>query len=176
MAKVKGVPAKRWSENTFETFDLELNPAMRAAYEQCEAVASKRAWSGFLVGTPGNGKTHLAIAAMHGFGPAAFFWKVPDYLDWLRHMRYDREFNEFELTRAYRNDDFLLVLDDLGVEKQTDWADEQLYKVLDSRYDNELPTIITSNQDVDRIDPRLKSRYASGLVVCNGKDLRRGAR
>lgn len=173
MAKIKGVPAKRWADNTFETFDLGLNAGMKDAYEQCEAVSARRAWCALLVGQPGNGKTHLAIAAMHRFGPAAYFWKVPDYLDWLRHMRFDREFNEFELTRAYRSDDFLLVLDDLGVEKQTDWADEQLYKVLDSRYDNELPTIITSNQVADRIDPRLKSRYASGLVVCIGKDLRR---
>jgi DNA replication protein DnaC len=170
-SKVNGVPAKRWRDSTFESFDLKLNPAMQAAYEQCEKVAAGREISALLVGPPGNGKTHLAIAAMHR-AEAAYFWKVPDYLDWLRYMRFDRDFDEFSLTRSYRNDGFLLVLDDMGVEKETEWASEQLYKILDSRYDNELPTIITTNTSADKMHPRIQSRYRSGLVVCRGKDLR----
>ncbi len=67
----------------------------------------------------------------------------------------------------------LVVLDDLGTEKMTEWASEQLYRVLDGRYDRGLPTIITSNVQSDSLDPRILSRYAEGLVVCNGKDVRR---
>ena len=172
-ATVNGVPRKRWEDSTFETFELARNPSLRTAYEQCAAVSERRAWCAFLVGPPGTGKTHLAIAAMHRYGGGARFWKVPDYLDWLRHMRYDEGWDEFHLTKSYRNEDFLLVLDDLGVEKQTEWVDEQLYKILDSRYDNELPTIITSNSDPKDISPRLQSRYREGMVVCKGTDQRR---
>jgi DNA replication protein DnaC len=66
-----------------------------------------------------------------------------------------------------------VVFDDLGAENQTDWAAEQLYRVLDARYDAHLPTIITSNAAQSRLDGRLLSRYAEGLVVCRGEDVRR---
>ena len=45
--------------------------------------------------------------------------------------------------------------------------------MLDARYDMQLPTIITTNQPPDRIDERIRSRFAEGLVVFSGKDQRR---
>lgn len=173
-ARIRGVPFAR-AGDSFETFELARNPGMKPAVERCQAVAEGRAWSAFLAGQPGNGKTHLAIAAMHAFGmDRSYFWKVPDYLDWLRRKAFDEGFTLEYLTLAYRERPFLLVLDDLGAENQTDWAHEQLYRVLDSRYDLKLPTILTSNQPESRIDARLRSRYAEGLIVCRGKDVRRG--
>lgn len=171
--KISGVPVNRLSDS-FENFNLSKNRGMEAAYIRCQAVAGRKEWCAFLTGGFGTGKTHLAIAAMNAYGMgASYFWKVPDYLEWLKRMAFDEHMPIDDVTRAYRSSPFLLVLDDLGVENQTDWAHEKLYQVLDSRYDNRLPTIITTNQAMTRLDGRLLSRYAEGMVVCKGVDVRR---
>lgn len=171
--KVSGVSPSRQG-NTFANFDLNANLGMRDAFDRCLKVGNREAWCALLVGRPGNGKTHLAIAAMRQYGfMRSMLWKVPELLDWMKTMVFDKGFSIEEITRPYREQDILLVLDDLGVENQTDWAHEQLYRILDARYENKLPTIITSNQVPDRLDARLLSRYSVGQVVCNGKDVRR---
>lgn len=171
--RVSGLPRSRLADS-FGTFDLAANPAMELAAARALEVAVGERWCALLVGTPGNGKTHLAIAAMHRFGlMRSMFWKVPDFLSWLRKMSIEEGRNIDDVLRPYREQDFLLVFDDLGVENRTDWAYEQLYRVLDARYDEKLPTIITSNQLPDRLDERLLSRFGAGMVVCAGKDLRR---
>ncbi len=155
---------------------------MRAAFDQARKVSLGDAWSAFLLGSPGNGKTHLAIAAVFEHG--GIFWKVPDFLAWLRNKLatsirdYGSGMGAEEIIQTYSHVDrslgapALVVFDDLGAENQTEWASEQLYRILDSRYEEELPTIITSNMPFESIDPRIRSRYRSGLVVCDGKDLR----
>ncbi len=171
--RISGVPLARLSDS-FENFDLKLNPKMQVAYDRCYGVATGMFWGALLAGDYGTGKTHLAVAAMNLYGiHRSYFWKVPDYLDWLRQKAFDEGIPLDTLTRSYRSSPFLLVLDDLGVENQTDWAHEQLYRVLDSRCDAKLPTILTTNQPPTRIDGRLQSRYADGLVVCRGEDVRR---
>jgi len=174
-ATVKGVPrARLW--DTFAAFDLTLNPGMKAAVERCKAVAAGKAWCALLAGEFGTGKTHLAIAAFlerKEQGTAGYFWKVPVFLDWLRYHTFDEEGMGFQAAiRIYERAEGLVVFDDLGAENPTDWAHEQLYRVLDSRYDLRLPTIITTNQPLDRIDGRIRSRFREGLVVCAGRDVR----
>ena len=173
--KVSGVPPRRLRD-TFGTFDVLKNPTLRAAMDRCISVAKGDAWCALLAGPPGTGKTHLAVAAMHEYGLSrSFFWKVPEFLDWLRTMAYgnDTGWSIDALTKGYRTGEALVVFDDLGTENGTDWAHEQLYRVLDSRYEYELPTIITTNQPRARLDARLLSRFDEGLVVCDGADIRR---
>lgn len=171
-------------DNTFEAFDLSLNPTMEDAYERCKAVAEGREWCAFLHGTTGNGKTHLAIAALLERERLAdgckvgIFWKVPDFLDWLRqHLRQgiDAGYGGAkvdEILRTYSSPEFLLVLDDLGTEQGTEWVDQQLNRLLDDRYEERAPTIVTSNVPFDEINERIRSRYGVGYVQCGGKDLR----
>src|SRR4029078_3601947 len=80
------------------------------------------------------------------------FAVVPDLLDHLRAtfdptngVAYDDRFS------AIRNSP-LLVLDDLGTENTTPWAREKLYQIFNHRYNEQLPTVITSNQDFKRIE------------------------
>lgn len=51
----------------------------------------------------------------------------------------------------------MLVIDDLGSQSATPWAQEKLFQLFDHRYNAQLPTVITMTRDVD-LDPRLKTR------------------
>jgi DNA replication protein DnaC len=52
----------------------------------------------------------------------------------------------------------LLILDDLGTESATAWAREKLYQLFDYRYNARLPTVVTTAQRIDELDPRIRSR------------------
>ena len=164
----RGIPLGREGD-TFESFDLKKAPEMQEAYDQCQQVSRRQAWCAFLLGPTGNGKTHLAIAALQA-SERGMFWKVPDFLAFLRSRIEVGDVDQ--VVGEYQESEPLLVLDDLGVEKQTEWAFEQLYRILDRRCDAQLPTIITSNQDREDIDGRLRSRFRVGYVACAGKDQR----
>ena len=171
------IPEGRESDG-FDNFDLSKNPGMEEALMRCLDVAHGLTWCALLVGGFGTGKTHLAIAAVRTFAGRtghASFWKVPDYLQWLRRKAFGQNATDDvdELTEAYRTGlPNLVVFDDLGTENRTEWAGEQLYRILDARSDRCLPTIITTNQDPERIDGRILSRFRAGLILCRGKDIR----
>lgn len=167
---------------TFTSFDLSLNPGMERALRAAKAVAAGRLWGALLIGECGTGKTHLAVAAMkETVHPGAMFRAVPHLLDYWRHAyEADRRTPEEErvvgaieeLMAPFMTGRCLLVLDDLGTEKATEWAGERLWLMLDARYGASLPTIVTSNVDPDRLDPRILSRFGRGVVACTGKDVR----
>ncbi|CAA9561457.1 MAG: Helicase loader DnaI [uncultured Thermomicrobiales bacterium] len=86
------------------------------------------------------------------------FAVVPDLLDHLRAtfdpgnaVAYDDRFEQIRNAN-------LLVLDDLGTENTTPWAREKLYQIFNHRYNQRLPTVVTSNQDFKRIEDRVLSR------------------
>jgi DNA replication protein DnaC len=153
---------------TFETWDHRAGelPADEAenlhrAYDLARAYAERP--SGWLViaGDYGCGKTHLAAAAANmreTMGEKTLFVVVPDLLDHLRatfspvsRVTYDQRFDEVRGAR-------FLVLDDLGTESATTWAQEKLYQVLNHRYAARLPTIITMACRVDDVHPRVRAR------------------
>jgi chromosomal replication initiation ATPase DnaA len=122
-------------------------------------------------GEPGTGKTHLAIAvAWHwlesAFGTVAY-WQVETLLDTLR-QGYAHDQAD-ELTGTYATLNFakkcsLLVLDDLGAERSTDWSSAKLDEVVDHRYLHRLPTVVTLNVTPDALPPRLADRLMEGKV------------
>ena len=59
----------------------------------------------------------------------------------------------------------LLVIDDLGAESPTQWAQEKLYQIFNHRYNAALPTVVTSNVELERLDPRLRSRLVDMDLV-----------
>lgn len=160
---------------TFDTFIPEpshLTPEkaynLRRALETCIFFAqSPEGWL-LLSGVYGCGKTHLAAGianARLALGEPVVFMVVPDLLDHLRatfnphsEVSYD---NLFEQVRTSP----LLILDDLGTQSSTAWAQEKLFQLLNYRYIARLSTVITTNQRLDEMDPRIRSRLHDPSLV-----------
>lgn len=160
---------------TFDTFcpdghglSAERQRNLRAAYQEAVSYAQRLQGWLLLMGGYGCGKTHLAAAIANDAlsrGIVPLFVTVPDLLDHLRGAfapEASQSYGDrFEQVRTAR----LLILDDLGTENATPWALEKLFQLLNYRYMAALPTVITTNQDLDRLDPRLRSRLADTDVV-----------
>ncbi len=132
-----------------------------SAYKAAAAFATEpKGWL-VLVGPSGSGKTHLAAAIVNeriNQGQPAFYISVPDLLDHIRaSYNPDSEIPYDELFDQVRNAP-LLVLDDLGAQSGTDWAREKLDQLLNSRFNNELPTVIVSITPIDQMEERLRTR------------------
>ncbi|MBP9041487.1 MAG: ATP-binding protein, partial [Anaerolineaceae bacterium] len=59
----------------------------------------------------------------------------------------------------------LLVLDDLGAQNSTKWAGEKLFQIVDYRYARKLPTVVTTNLDLEELDDRIRSRLQDPDLV-----------
>jgi DNA replication protein DnaC len=157
-----------YASTTFQTWDHrvgELEPEdaanLRHAFDSARAFAAQPDGWLVLMGDHGCGKTHLAAAVANQRatdGGAVLFVVVPDLLDHLRatfsptsRVSYDKRFDEIRAAP-------LLVLDDLGTESATPWAQEKLFQILNHRYAARLPTVITMSTPLEDAHPRLASR------------------
>jgi DNA replication protein DnaC len=142
-------------------------------------------WSGLdeppnlvLLGAVGVGKTHAAAGAVRvrfGLGASLTFLPVGELLDSLDWRRPD---SAQTMERLCTVD--LLVIDDLGTERSNEWTGERLYLVVNRRWLDKRPTIITSNMDPDQlieaVGERTYSRLAHDATALRftGEDRRRG--
>lgn len=142
-----------------------------------------------LTGAPGTGKTHLAAAILRELvreskirgKETARFVPVPELLAEIRASYRDDGPDERDILDKYSQLPYL-VLDDLGAEKSTEWSITTLYLIIDRRYRDMRPTVVTTNLTLDQIaktlSERISSRLASGKVIeIKGEDYRmkRGA-
>ncbi len=147
------------------------NPGHQDAFSEAVKAAQRfaSAPAGWLVfsGPSGCGKTHLAAAiagSCVASGIPALVMVVPDLLDHLRstyqpgsQIAYD---DLFDLVREAP----VLVLDDLGVQTSTPWAEEKLFQILNHRYNAQLPTIFTTDLDLTNFNPRIESRLSDATL------------
>ena len=101
-----------------------------------------------LIGEPGTGKTHLAVAALRMLMARGFAGLFCDYQTLLDTIRggYDPAAGASN-KQAYRMalDAEILLLDDLGAQRVTDWALDTVTSIITHRCNNRKPLIATSN-------------------------------
>jgi DNA replication protein DnaC len=122
----------------------------------------------WLQGDVGTGKTTLAMlvsSAALDSGRSVAIYSLPRLLNLLREsMDSDGGMLDF-MDRLTAVD--LLHLDDLGAENQTDWVLEQLYSIVNARYEAERAIVATTNLMPDELSERLGARTVSRLVeIC----------
>lgn len=127
----------------------------------------------------GNGKTHLAIALLKTMlwrGYDIEYITAPMLMVLLRGSFSNDNSSEISIINEYTNVDALLI-DDIGVEKNTDYCMQCWYTIINNRYNDCKPTIFTSNYSLkilsEKLGNRIISRIASGRVIkITGKDYR----
>ena len=111
-----------------------------------------------LVGNNGVGKTHLACSIANKLienGIPVIYGTLINLLAELRNSyEIDNTISEMEIIKLYENVD-LLIIDDLGKEKPSEWGLEKLFTIINSRYENNLPVIITTNYNQNSLVQRL---------------------
>ena len=156
------------SRISFATTDLEgplSDAASRQMFSEGVAAAARfaedpQAWL-VLTGPSGSGKTHLAVAIANRCierNQTAFFIVAADLLDHLRAAYSpDSPVSYDELFEQVRNVP-VLILDDLSLANATPWAQEKLFQVINHRYNNALPTVVTVRGPLQRLDDALRTR------------------
>lgn len=142
----------------------------------------------FFTGPAGTGKTTKAaqtvLECMHTrfverIGPVDFIFETATQILFnLRRCYSDKDRDEQAMLNRYCMVD-LLVIDDLGVEKCSEWVLQMFHMIIDYRYSHKKATIITSNKSTCELakrweDDRITSRI-NGMCITigtNGKDLR----
>jgi DNA replication protein DnaC len=126
----------------------------------------------WFMGDVGTGKTTLAMLvakAVIDAGRSVAIYSVPHLLAEIRDT-YDRDPGE----RSYM--DFfnrlaavdLLHLEDVGAEKQTDWVLEQLYSLINERYEQQRAILVTTNLPFEKLEEQIGQRSASRIVEMCG--------
>lgn len=160
---------ERFSKSTFESF-LDRNGSETAYKIAMKYVKTFKEWNGeslMIWGDPGNGKTHLAAAIVNELSKKGYivvFQSVPELLQRIRStFNSENKENETQIMRALLECD-LLILDDIGAEKTTEWVEEKLFNIIDGRYRKELPTLYTSNLQPKELQNQVGKRSYDRMV------------
>lgn len=162
------IPA-RWESRTFEHF--VVNETNQKAYEKAlEYVEQFRPDSGdslLLTGPVGTGKTHLAAAismALMEREHKVVFGTISTLLSEIRYSYSDQhpDNTEAKLFERYTTCD-LLVIDDLGKERVSEWTEQLVFDIINTRYENNKALVITTNLGLQNI--RKKYRDTGEALV-----------
>lgn len=169
MLKLSDLP-KRYKEYRLKDFDPSRSLCAKNAFGAARNYLDNWAYNRengrglYLAGDVGTGKTMLAVGIMmelmHKHKVPTLFTTVPDLLD---NMRKDIASDEDEeyIGRVKRAE--VLIMDDLGAERLTEWSEERLFVIINHRYRASLPTIYTTNVGPDETANRLGTRCASRI-------------
>ena len=151
---------KRQLNSTFENY--KITNKNKNAYENVKKYVDKLIKGTtnkglFITGAYGVGKTYLASCIANEIiknGKSVIFGTLIQLLDFIRDSYSDSEVSDKDYLNLYSSVD-LLVIDDLGKEKPSEWGLEKLFTIINSRYENNLPVIITTNYNQNSLVERL---------------------
>lgn len=176
-----GLQDKALRDYTFEN-DEGYNPEMEKAHKYVEQWDKMKAMSAGLLlwGGTGTGKTFFAGCVANALidkGVPVLMTNFARILNSLTNMFSEDRNGFIDSLNKYE----LLIIDDLGMERQSEFALEQVYNVIDSRYRSKKPLIVTTNLTLDELknptDISRKRIYDRVLERCvplkiNNKNIR----
>ena len=149
-----------------DTFaDYIVTGANKDAVDAAHMMVADEIKGLFLHGEKGTGKTKLAAIIANErarTGHPVLFASVPDLMADIRRSFKDETTSE--AVQAVKNAPFL-VLDDLGAEKMTEWVGEQLFCIVNHRYNERLATVVTSNYSPTQVIAHMATVDGRGNVI-----------
>ena len=152
----------RFMNRTFANFDKRRDPQ---AFSSCSAYAERdglfhdRRNSLLIFGGYGSGKTHLAASIANNLVDKGIPCLFGTFSEHLEHIREEFDKDGHRQYLATMKSTAMLVLDDLGKEKKTEWTDQILFDVINYRYEHLLPFVITTNLDENEL-----GNYVGGAI------------
>lgn len=180
---------RKYQELNFENFIIDLNNknAVKMANDYINKNKDKILSNGLIImGESVVGKTHLAAAIANKLienDKIVLMGRLTTLLDMIKETFRDTTKSENELIELYSNVD-MIIIDDLGTEKISSWALEKLYTIIQNRFENGLPIIITTrfdknglisrfnySNDLDLVDATISKLYQMcyGITLKNMK-------
>lgn len=188
---IADLDGKRWSKYRFGNWDNARHAGAYAARQAVERYVDNIARNGknwlFVSGGYGLGKTHIAVAAVRKIAaeklwqPHIVVW--PELCAMTQEAWSSKNIDEAAVWGKARNAGILLI-DDLDKLPSSPWAMGRLFALVNHRYDNQLPTIITANHSVaelrrlwrnNDVGSAVLSRIMGqlfGAVEVSGRDVR----
>lgn len=163
---------RRFLSKTFDSFELTMHnraavTAVRRYADNFERHYPKKSMSQelgrnglFISGPTGTGKTHLVAAIANQLmaeGTPVICMTMIDLLERIKRTYRQEGVDEGEVLSVYKTVP-LLIIDDMGKEPPTEWAISTIYNIINGRYEDCMPIIITTNYTdkdlISRMTPR----------------------
>lgn len=160
---------RKFEEQNFENFDInsENEIAVEVARDYTNKSIEEMQSEGLIItGESGLGKTHLAASIANKLienDKIVLMGRLTMLLDMIKETFRDNTKSENELIELYSNVD-MIIIDDLGTEKISQWALEKLYTIIQNRNENRLPIIITTRFDKQGLIERFSQSQDEQLV------------
>lgn len=132
-------------------------------------LAGKKIDGIYIFGKVGTGKTHMLYAFVnrmkeaypHHYPYEIDVWNTTDLIARIKESFDNRHDNFLDQLMRFEG---VLILDDIGTEKATEWVGEQFYRIINHRYENGLRTFYTSNLSPEELDEKIGERSVSRIV------------
>ena len=161
-SSVKGPTPREFVAGTFANFtdrqgtEDALEMALDFTVGNTEPIVT-------FVGPPGSGKTHLLEAIGRQFLDQGRTVRYELVAHLLQRLRSSFNMNEESRVMEVCFGADVLILDDLGLEKPSDWVREQITSLVDERWRNNRLLVVGTNESHTTIEERLGSRISSRL-------------
>ena len=160
---------KRFQKYNFENFNINVcnKKSIEIAKDFIDKIIKNDATDGLIItGKLGVGKTHLAASIAKKLienDKIVLMGRLNSLLDMIKETFKDNTKSEKELIDLYSNVD-MIIIDDLGTERISQWVLEKFYTIIENRIENKLPIIITTRFNKDGLINRFKQSQDEELV------------